>query len=151
MNTLLVLLPLIIVLMLLAYTVIRNIARLWLDHRVKVALLERFEQRPDLVHSVEELHDLLEGHSSTPEEPKIDYLITGVVLAVLGIGFVVFNGLLGRTYWAAGAYFGGVVCVALGFLLAMTGLILRFMQQVPTSAETRKSRWTWLFFWRRNP
>lgn len=151
MNNLFVLLPLIIVLILLAYTVIRNIVRLWLDHRVKVALLERLEQRPDLVHSVEELHDLLEGHSSTPDEPKIDYVFTGVLLALMGIGFVVFNVFFGRTYWAAGAYFGGVVCIALGFLLAMIGLILRFMRQAPTRPEEKKSRWAWLFFWRRSP
>lgn len=151
MNTLLVLLPLIIVLILLAYTVIRNIVRLWLDHRVKVALLERLEQRPDLVHSVEELHDLLDGPGSSPEEPRIDYLITGVILAVLGIIFVVFNGWLGRTYWAAGAYFGGVVCVALGFLLAMTGLILRFMRQGAANPRATNSRWAWLFFWRKTP
>jgi len=145
----LIMLPLIIVLLLLTYAVIRNIVRIWLDHRVKVALLERLEQRPDLIHSVEELQDLLDGHSSTPEEPKIDYVITGVVLAVIGVAFVIFNGTLGRSSIAVGAYFGGVACVAIGFLLAMAGLVLRFLSQrrLPTPGAAPKG-WKRFAFWR---
>jgi len=144
-----IIMPLVIVLLLLTYGVIRSIVRLWLDHRVKVALLERIEKHPELVHSDEELQDLIDGNSSSPEEPKLDYVLTGVILAVIGLAFVLFNGMVGRSMWATGAYFGGVTCVAIGFILVVVGLVLRFLSQrslAPRPSE--RTGWRRLAFWR---
>ncbi|MBI3118376.1 MAG: hypothetical protein HYZ00_06805, partial [Candidatus Hydrogenedentes bacterium] len=60
-TTLLIALPLVLAAIFLMYGLFRNLVRLWLDHRVKMALLEKLEHRPDLVNSVQDLQSLLES------------------------------------------------------------------------------------------
>jgi len=133
--------PLTAVLIGLIYTIFRNVGRLWLDHRVKLALLEKLESKPDLLRSFDELQTLLDDTPKNDAEPdRIDFIVTGVVLAVVGIVCAAIGGpTSGRT--AVGVYIGGVACVALGFILALVGLLSWFLSRAPVDHEGRISPW----------
>jgi len=138
MNAVVMTLPLLIVIVTLIYTVIRSIGRVWLEHRVRMALLEKLENRPELIKSFNELHGLLDTNSSEEERTnRQDYLLTGVMLAVLGVVCVILYSTIGGGRWAVGAYWGGVACVVLGFLLALLGLLLRFLARLPSERRQR--------------
>src|SRR5690606_33555477 len=95
--TVLVALPLLIVLVLLVNTITRSIGRLWLDHRVKLALLEKLEKNPGLINSFDELQLLLDSTDTTEQRNNgQDILVTGVVLAVCGAACAIYFGNLGR-------------------------------------------------------
>ena len=133
--------PLTAVLLGLVYTVARNVGRLWLDHRVKLALLEKLESKPDLLRSFDELQTLLDD---TPkyeaESTRVDYMVTGVVLVLIGLVCVIVAAPLGgRT--AVGVYVGGVACVVLGFMLALVGLITWFLSRTPVSRDGKLRQW----------
>ncbi len=133
--------PLTAVLLGLVYTVARNVGRLWLDHRVKLALLEKLESKPDLLRSFDELQTLLDD---TPkyeaESTRVDYMVTGVVLVLIGLVCVIVAAPLGgRT--AVGVYVGGVACVVLGFMLALVGLITWFLSRTPVSRDGKLRPW----------
>lgn len=120
--------PVLIVVVTLLYTVIRHIGRVWLDHRVKMDLLDKLESRPELLRSFSDLQELLEGGASDPEQTfQFDFMLTGMILAAIGIVCVVLYATVGSGRWAVGAYWGGVICVALGFLMTIVGLLLRFL------------------------
>lgn len=139
-----IILPLVMVIVTMAATIVRNIARAWLDHHVKLALLDQLERKPELLKSVEELEELLD---TTPREEegalKADFLMTGAVLAGIGLVCAVLGGALsGRQ--AVGVYIGGVICTVLGFVLGVVGLAIRFLSRTPVKHE-RGSWWRkWL-------
>lgn len=125
-------LPLLIVLGTLTYLVARAIGQLWLDYRVKMVLLEKLEGRPELLRSFQELQELLEDTSSDPDiEQRHDFTLTGMMLAVIGAACVILYGTVGGGRFAVGAYWGGVGCVAVGFMLVLLGLLIRFLSRVP--------------------
>jgi len=127
-----IILPLIAAIGALVYIVVRNIARVWLHHRLKMALLEKLEHRPELLHSFQELQELLDNSpAQTGASKRQDLTVTGVILAVIGVVCVVLYATAGSGSWAVGAYFGGVACVALGFVLALFGLLIRFLSLPP--------------------
>lgn len=128
----LITLPLLLVIVGLISTIVRTMGRLWLDHRVKLALLEKLEKKPELLTSFEELQELLDN-SDVLEPPKrqADLLLTGILLALAGAICAVIFANVGRGQTAVGAYIGGVACVALGFLLTVAGLIVRIMARPP--------------------
>ena len=136
--TLLITVPLVLVLAGMAYTIASNVVRLWLDHRVKLKLLEKLESRPDLLRSFDELHNLLDDSPHWEEEKRqVDYLITGVMLGLIGVACAVLSQTLGAGRSAVGIYFGGVACVALGFILSLVGLLTRFLAKTPVQTEGR--------------
>lgn len=124
--------PLVIALIMLAQSIARNLARAYLDHRVKVALLELLERKPDLLRSHHELEELLEDTlpDSQAHRPT-DLVLTGVILAIIGALCAVLYTNIGSGRWAVGAYWGGVACVVLGFLLALVGLVVRWLDRAP--------------------
>ena len=125
-------LPLVIVLITLAYIVVRSIGHVWLEHRVKLLLLEKLERKPELLRSLNELEELTDSSSSeSGGEAKLDFSLTGLFLAVIGTGCVVLYSTVGVGQWAAGVYWGGLVCVLLGFLLVLLGAMLRFLSRSP--------------------
>lgn len=132
MRNYILVIPLVAAAITLAYIVLREMTRVWLDHRVKMALLERLEHKPELLYSFQELQELLDD---TPvpvkRNHKTDPTITGVFLALIGLISVIVYSLIGRSQWAVGAYFGGVACVVIGFLLTTIGLIARILRQPP--------------------
>lgn len=81
-----IILPLVLVLLTMTSSIVRNIVRAWMDHRVKLALLEQLERKPELLRSMDALKDLLD---TTPDaetsERQIDYVITGSILAAVGL------------------------------------------------------------------
>lgn len=132
MRTYLYAIPLIAAFAALIYLIVREILRVWLDHKVKVMLLERLEGHPEVLHSFQELQELLDGTPSREKRGKNpDLLLTGVFLALIGIVAVVAYAMVGRSQWAVGAYFGGVACVVIGFILTTFGLLTRYLNRPP--------------------
>lgn len=135
-----IIIPLLIVLITMGASIVRTIARAWLDHHVKLALLDRLERKPELLKSFDELRELLD---TTPREEdgegRIDFLLTGAMLAGIGLVCALLGALFsGRQ--AVGVYIGGVICAVLGFVLAMVGLAIRYLARTPV----RKKRRSWL-------
>ena len=125
-------LPLLIVLVALAYLVIRSIGHVWLEHRVKLLLLEKLGRKPELLRSLDELEELMEPSSSeNGGRPKLDFSLMGLFLALIGTGCVVLYSTVGAGQWAVGVYWGGLVCVVLAFLLVLLGAMLRFLSRSP--------------------
>lgn len=124
--------PLIVAVVTLVYIILREMTRVWLEHRVKMLLLERLEDKPELLFSFQDLQELLDGRPARVETGgKSDLTVTGLFLALIGILFVIVNALVGSSQWGVGAYFGGVACVVLGFLLATIGLVVRLLRRPP--------------------
>ncbi len=136
MRNYILVIPLVAAAITLAYIVLREMTRVWLDHRVKMALLERLEHKPELIYSFKELQELLDD---TPppvkRRHKTDLLLVGVFLAVIGLISVIIYSVIGRSQWAVGAYFGGVACVVIGFLLTALGLVERILRRPPNKLE----------------
>jgi hypothetical protein len=142
--TFIITIPLILVLVALVVVVVRNLMHAWLDHRVKLALLDKLESRPELLRSFDELQELLDDSPREEDHSRQDFIITGVVLAVMGLLFVIRYGTYGAGRLAVGAYVGGVACVAIGFILAIVGLLTRFLAKTPVGPRNRR-RWWWPF------
>ena len=136
MRTYILIIPLVAAAITLTYIILREMARVWLDHRVKMALLERLEHKPELLYSFQELQELLDDSPLPVEQKnKTDLTMTGVFLALIGLISVILYGLIGRSQWAVGAYFGGVACVVIGFLLTTIGLVARILRRPPHKPE----------------
>lgn len=124
--------PLLVAVVTLVYIVLREMTRVWLEHRVKMLLLERLEDRPDLLYSFQDLQQLLDGRPADKESAgKSDLSLTGLFLGLIGLIFVIVNAVIGSSQWGVGAYFGGVACVAIGFLLTTIGLVARLLRRPP--------------------
>lgn len=128
--------PFLVALAVFLYVVFRSLIRAWIDHRVRMALLEKVEHRPELLRAFEDLEQHPEPAPADEKQgPKADLTLTGVSLTVIGVIFVLVNGLLGKSQWAVGAYFGGVACIVLGFVLCSVGLLVRFLEHSPVRRE----------------
>jgi hypothetical protein len=133
MTTLLVILPAVLVPTALLYLIGRNVVRVWLEHRAKMLLLAKLERRPELVRSVDELQAMLDDDSSSDSEEgpaKQNLVMTGIFLALFGGVCTALYAVIGRGYWAVGAYWGGVTCVIFGFVLAVLGLLARRFSRI---------------------
>ena len=120
--------PLLFVVMTVFYLSFRAIGRVWINYRVRVALLERLEESPDIVEKVPQIRDLFESeHDEIGERYPVDFVATGVFLVIFGLICVIFDFLLGTGQVAVGAYWGGVICSGLGFIITLLGLFLRFL------------------------
>jgi len=125
-------LPFLLALAAFLYVVFRSLIRAWIDHRVRMALLEKVEHKPELLRAFEDLERTAEPIEDDGDKPaKTDLTLTGVSLTVIGVIFVLVNGVLGKSEWAVGAYFGGVACIVLGFVLCSVGLLVRFLEHSP--------------------
>ena len=132
MKTFLILAPLLVGILILLYTIIANLLRVWLDHRIKMALLERLQHDPNAPATAEELQALLEEHSVGPaRKHRVDYVIMGAVLSLIGFCTALLAHILGHGQSSAGVYFGGVVCVAVGGILVLLGLLTRYLARLP--------------------
>lgn len=126
MNPFLVILPLVIVLGAVAYGVLRMFGRIWLEHRIRMAVLERIEKRPELLDSVHDLFNILGAAEAIPTKTsRQDYALTGALLAAMGVGFCLLGRMLHSGRLAVGIYVGGWVCVLLGLLLFAAGVFIR--------------------------
>jgi hypothetical protein len=124
--------PLVVAVVALVYIILREMTRIWLEHRVKMLLLARLEDKPNLLYSADELQELLDGRPQYDlKKSKSDLVMTGLFLSAIGLLFVLFNAIIGSSQWAVGAYFGGVACVVIGFLLTTIGLAVRLLRRPP--------------------
>jgi hypothetical protein len=121
-------LPFALVILAIITVLIRTIGQVWVHHRVQMTLLERLEERPDLLEVMQEVQDVVEEPPRRPGNTfSPDFVLTGVVLAGIGIACAVIAGVFGRSQVATAVYFGGVLCVCLGFILAVVGLLVRYL------------------------
>jgi len=137
MNALLIILPFLLVVGALAYGLLRALIQLWANHRVKVVLLERAEQYPQLLESPDALRTLLTGLSTNAGAySRLDYALTGVFLMVIGLVCIAMGRLARVGVLAVGTYLGGVICVGLGMVLTVLGLVIRRLARAhPGGAE----------------
>ena len=132
MNTLWIVLLLIAGIIALAYTVVANLLRVWLNHRVRLALLEGAEPGPKHAGEAAEVDLLVRGAAPVAGRPPlVDHVTLGVTLAVIGSASALLAWCLGGQPWTAGAFLGGVACVAVGFLLTLLGLLMRYLSRLP--------------------
>ncbi len=131
MNPILAMLAFAAVLAALLYGIVRFLGRIWLEHRVRLALLEKIDKRPELVESVQGLMDLMAPSEPVWSETRQDYAVTGVLLGLIGGACCVAGWMLHSGKLAVGIYAGGWVCVFLGFLLFLFGLFVRRLIRHP--------------------
>ena len=130
--------PLLLGIIALAYVVTANLLRLWLKHHIKMALLETFQDHPAQFESVEHLHALLRAPGSGLQRRLlVDYVIVGVTLAAIGTGSALVAWCFGDRDWMTGAYLGGIMSVAVGLILTLLGLIVRYLERVPIEAPRK--------------
>ncbi|MFP4500420.1 MAG: hypothetical protein ACLFTT_05425 [Candidatus Hydrogenedentota bacterium] len=132
-HTILMILPFAVVIIIIIGALGRSIAEVWVRHRVQMTLLEKLEERPDLLDTFQEIQEELEdkpGYTTSPWKP--DFVQTGAALALVGIVCALAFSAMGRSQFATAAYFGGVMCVCLGFILAVIGLLVRYLSHNPS-------------------
>ena len=128
MNALVIILPFLLVVGALAYGLLRALIQLWANHRVKVVLLKRVEQYPQLLESPDALRTLLTGLSTDAGAySRLDYALTGVFLTAIGLVCIAMGRLARVGVLAVGTYLGGVICVGLGVALTVLGLLIRHL------------------------
>lgn len=126
MISLAILVTLLVVVVTFTYGVARSLLQVWLEHRLKLALLEKYEAHPEIFESSEEALAVLAAQRRGDKKPaRQDYTVTGVILSVLGLGGVVAGRIIGVGQFAVGVYLGGLFCAALGVLIALLGLLIR--------------------------
>ena len=126
MNSAWILLLLLIVLAAFAFGVMRTLLRIWLDQRVRLAVWEKTGEPPD---------DNLDAIPGIPEArrelSKQDYVVTGALLAALGLAGVIAGQIIGLGNLAVGLYLGGFVCIGLGILILLLGFLIRTLARSP--------------------
>lgn len=118
--------PLVLAVFAIVLGVLRSIVTAWLNYRLRLAVLRKLEKNPELAGSPGEAQELFEGLTKVDSAPQ-DYTLIGVALGLIGAGCILagLNWRIGQL--AAGIYWGGMICVFLGALLAMVGLVIRMM------------------------
>jgi hypothetical protein len=138
MQPLFILIPLVIVLITIFYGVLHALFRSWLDYRVKLAFLDKLERNPQLTASVAEIESVLKAGSDSASDRRQNYAVTGLLLAAIGVACVIVGRLLHTGEIAVGTYLGGFVCVLLGIVVGLLGLLIRLISQGPASGAPAK-------------
>ena len=125
MNPFVLLAPTVLVAFAVVYAVFRALGRVWVEHKVKLALLAKLETHPELIRSFDELEGLVASVSGGGALPRQNFRLTGALLALIGVGCVVWGRGFSLGRLSVGLYFGGLVCVCLGFVLGLFGLLMR--------------------------
>ena len=126
MNPTWILLLLLIVLAAFAVGVIRTLLRVWLDQRVRLAVWEQTGATPEA-----EAATIPGVPQARRELAKQDYVVTGAVLAALGLTGVIAGQLIGLGNLAVGLYLGGFICIGLGVLILLLGFLIRALARSP--------------------
>lgn len=66
--------------------------------------------------------------SAPSSDGRVDYLVMGIALGVIGISCALIGWNLRVGQLAVGIYLGGIFCICVGFLLAVFGLFARRMR-----------------------
>lgn len=141
METLLLLIPLLLILVTLAYGTVQALIRAWLDYRVRLEFLEKLEKNPSLLGPQADIASVMNNLAATSAAvQRQDYAVTGLVLAAVGTVCFICGRLLRSGELAVGVYLGGVFCAVLGLVIALIGLIVRTMSRPPAAAANKSSQ-----------
>lgn len=135
MYILLIILPCVLVLVSVAYGVASSLLRIWLEHRVKLAFLEKLERNPGALPPFQDVRAVLSGDGEPAKSVRQDYTLTGLLLAAMGFVCAFYGKTVGMGDIAVGSYLGGILCVGLGIALAVAGLLLQSMAKPPLTSE----------------
>lgn len=128
MREVLLSLPLLFVLITMIYLALRALTQAWINYRVRLAMLEKIENSPEILEEVPQIQELFERDAKLFNETyPVDFILTGTILVFLGLICVVFDFSFGAGQVAAGVYWGGVICTGIGFIFAILGIFLRFL------------------------
>ncbi len=137
MNPALYLVPLLLIAGVLIYGLLRTVGRVWLDHKIRLTLLEKAERQPELVASMNELLNVMNTFPGASAGGQ-DYRVTGILLALIGLGCSFLGRGLHVGQIAVGLYIGGLICVTLGILLTLLGILLRWLARPPMLTPRRR-------------
>lgn len=135
MNSAWILLLLVIVMAAFGFGVLRTLLRIWLEHRVRLAVWEQTGEPPSA--DVEALAGVPQARR---ELARQDYVVTGALLAALGGAGVVAGQVIGLGNLAVGLYLGGFVCIGLGILILLLGFLIRALARGPHLPQVDNSR-----------
>ena len=123
---LVLLLLLIVVLVTVLGGALRGLLGAWMDHRVRAAVLESMERNSESLESADDAEALFDRatHGLSPSG-RADPLITGATLGVIGLVCVIGGWSAHVGQLAVGVFVGGIVCLALGGVLCVFGLLTR--------------------------
>lgn len=119
------------------YGILHALLRAWLDYRVRIAFLQRLEKNPSLLGPEPDIATAFAG--LLPAPPRIqrqNYALTGLVLALIGVGCAVTGRLMRSGEFAVGMFLAGVFCLILGMAIGLLGFIIRVMTR-PAPATVR--------------
>jgi len=138
MGQMLVLILLGIVVVGLLYSAAGLVVRSWMEHRVRLRLLEKLDKHPDLLRSPENLQSaLFSPRTRTNPPPHSNYVLTGAFLAIIGIACIAYGLIVRVGQLAVGVYIGGQICLLLGLVLVATWLVGRALARPRTSSKAK--------------
>jgi uncharacterized protein (TIGR04206 family) len=121
------------------YGVFRAFGRIWLEHSIRLALLEKIEAKPQLLDSFHELLELMTGTSAQPRvTTRQDYRVTGAALGVIGAVSCVLGRTVSTGQIAVGIYVGGFICLGLAVLLLLVGFLIQWLARDPVLLLKKK-------------
>ncbi len=119
------------------YAVLRTFTQLWIIHRRKVAIFQKYEQDPKSFDSSQSvIEQILEQERLNQAIVRQDYAITGTCLAALGLSGVFLGRFLGYGEFAVGLYIGGIACIVLGVAIALLGYLIRALTRPIHTRQT---------------
>ena len=127
-----------LILLLLALAVfvsaLRGVLRLWLDYRVKRSFLERLRDNPELMPhdgDIPKAVDALGGNGAGEGDGSrsVHHVLTGVILALIGLAGILAGQALRFGVFAVGLYIGGWIAVVLGGVLSAAALALHLLSR----------------------
>jgi hypothetical protein len=140
METFFLVIPLLLILVTLAYGVAQVLIRAWLDYRVRMAFLDKLEKNPALLGPQADVPGIMGNLTATSVAfQRQNYAVTGLILAVIGIASVIVGRLLRSGELAVGIYLGGVFCVVLGLIIALLGFVIRVMSKPAVKVNSTPS------------
>ncbi len=127
MNPVLLLFPWFLVGALVLYVLTRAIGVVWIKYQVRIAVLKRLEREPDLLASPKRMETAVsEAAARYKAYSRQDFVLTGLILAIIGLCGVGLGLELRSGSLAVGAYVGGFVCAILGSALALLTIFFRW-------------------------
>ncbi len=137
METLFLLVPLLLLLVTVFYGIVQSLTHAWLDHRFRLAFLDKLERNPSLLGNQKDISSVVNSLSTGagPRLQRQNFGMTGLLLALIGLGFAVGGRLMRSGEVAVGIYLGGVLCLVLGLVIALLGFIIHVMTK-PAKVST---------------
>jgi hypothetical protein len=131
MSPVLIITPILLFVAVLLFFVLRGFGRFWLDHSIRLALLEKIEKKPELLEQVRELMDMFSAVPTRRRNRRQDYRVTGIVLAIFGVASCAAGIYMRSGRAAVGIYIGGYICIAIAAILFLLGLAIQWLNRNP--------------------